>query len=889
MTARLFFISLLAVACGGPIARAAHLRLFVLTGQSNSLGTTNAGEPDLTPGSDPADAHIRFYWHNWADATTSLGDSAGQFVPLQAQQGGYYAGSATHWGPEIQFGRMLFRAGVRDIGIVKCSRGGGGNTYWLKSSPDPHMYHHLVATVTGAVAALTAAGHTCEIAALLYLQGESDSPAEAAAAGTRLRTLVDNLRADLPNASALVGLIGGIAAPGATRDLVRANHLALGNTEGDLDYFSNLDLQAWTAPDGLHFNRAAKLRIGERFAQACFAAGVVARHYGRLACIGDSITHGGNGDHPSYRYPLFRHLARQGVPTNASTGYTFVGSVTGPYLNSGLTTPQVNGQGFENRHDGHFGWRVSWTSGRVALPAGRYLTNNLGAGHLACWTGASNTYATADAGWLPYTGAVYAADTALLMMGINDLADGVAAEQVRDDLGALIDRLRTAQPQVRILVGHVLHTTQGPTRDAQVEALNSLLPALVAAKNAASSNSPVWLADVDADFVPAAMTYDGVHPNTAGEQQVGDRFAAALGLMESPLPSAGHQPPCVESGAGAFAWRFEGSDIWNGTNFVQGWGEVGLLTKSLSSTTDLQVIHPATDGRWIGSTGAATHPNGWDAGNSSNWTFEVRLKFSANPAGFIVWLGTDTARVIVELNGAGTEDFDSNESESNTFQAVHNNLDGAYHTFRIAHDAAHGCYHVWRDAVRLTPLAGVPYDQVGADARLILGDYTSGGFGNNFGAVIDYVCYDATGAYLPTGADADADGLPDSWEFAFFNPGDTYEAMAAAVTAAVAVADSDNDGLSNGAEYLANTVPTDANSFLACAGVETSGTGDLRIGLLSSPQRTYILYRAADLALQPLVWVPVAGPTSGTDGWLPLTDTGVVAAAGVYRIGAAPP
>ena len=182
-------------------AGAAHYRLFVLTGQSNSLGTTNAGEADPTSGSDPADAHIKFFWHNLVNASTTIGTSGGVFTALQDQQGGVYAGSASHWGPEINVGRMLYRAGVRNFGIIKASRGGGGNSFWSKTAADPHMYTHVVNTVNAATATLTANGDTFEIAGLLYLQGESDSNTEASVAKNRIKELTDNLRADLDRKS----------------------------------------------------------------------------------------------------------------------------------------------------------------------------------------------------------------------------------------------------------------------------------------------------------------------------------------------------------------------------------------------------------------------------------------------------------------------------------------------------------------------------------------------------------------------------------------------------------------------------------------------------------------------------------------------------------------
>lgn len=250
-------------------ARAAHVKLFVLTGQSNSLGTTDGDGAEPSPGADAADKDVRFCWHNLANAAKSLGDSGGAFTTLREQQGGFYKGSATHWGPEIGFGRRLHRAGVRDFGIIKASRGGGGNSFWSKTAADHHMYDHVLKTVTAATTDLVKGGHTFEIIGLLYLQGESDSPAEAAIADTRIQELADNLRRDLPHAKALHTVIAGIAATGATRDTVRAKHAAVATADAALfSSFSTTDLRD-QMPDRLHFNKPAKIAIGERFAEVC--------------------------------------------------------------------------------------------------------------------------------------------------------------------------------------------------------------------------------------------------------------------------------------------------------------------------------------------------------------------------------------------------------------------------------------------------------------------------------------------------------------------------------------------------------------------------------------------------------------------------------------------
>ena len=255
------------------LAGVKHVRLFVLTGQSNSLGTTaDPAEPEPAPPTDPRDMDIPFFWRNRStragDGPAMLfGDSGGKILPLQAQQG--EGANPLFWGPEIGFGRRLAATGETGFLIVKASRGGGGNRFWLKGSADDHMYRHVVETVRQAVSALPE-GVSFEIAALLYVQGESDSADEASASGERLRLLAENLRQDLPQAANMRVLVGGIAAPGASRDIVRGQQANLPARDGRFRYIDSLDLRPLLY-DQLHFNKTAKLELGRRLADAWLA------------------------------------------------------------------------------------------------------------------------------------------------------------------------------------------------------------------------------------------------------------------------------------------------------------------------------------------------------------------------------------------------------------------------------------------------------------------------------------------------------------------------------------------------------------------------------------------------------------------------------------------
>ena len=254
-----------------PLLDSTHpIRLFVLTGQSNSLGTTaDPTETDPKPPSDTLDLSIPFFWCNRSTRAddglaTLIGDSDGRIVSLQAQQG--EGANPLFWGPEIGFGRRMAAAGERNFLIVKASRGGGGNQFWLKGSADDHMYRHVVKTVRQAVAALPAETEITT-AALLYVQGESDGPDDVGFAGERRRLLADNLRQDLPGAEAMQVLIGGIAAPSANRDRVREQQAQLPNLDPSFRYVDTLDLQPLLY-DQLHFNKTAKLELGRRLAEA---------------------------------------------------------------------------------------------------------------------------------------------------------------------------------------------------------------------------------------------------------------------------------------------------------------------------------------------------------------------------------------------------------------------------------------------------------------------------------------------------------------------------------------------------------------------------------------------------------------------------------------------
>ncbi len=271
-----FVVLTATVVLPSPLKADTTIKVYVLTGQSNSLGCCYAevaAGTDYSPGNDPADTATPFFWSNLWDAGTIIGNSGGEITTLQMQQG-CTAGGYTHpafWGPEFGFARKMYAMGKggQEILIVKASRAGGENTYWSKEAGG-HMYSHIINTVKVATDRLVAEGKNFEIAGLMYLQGESDDSSEANIAGTRLNALISNLRTDLPNAENMYAVIAGISAAGYTRDVVRARQAALASSDPTIDYFSNLDLELYSG-DMVHLTKASKLIVGERFADSFLA------------------------------------------------------------------------------------------------------------------------------------------------------------------------------------------------------------------------------------------------------------------------------------------------------------------------------------------------------------------------------------------------------------------------------------------------------------------------------------------------------------------------------------------------------------------------------------------------------------------------------------------
>lgn len=217
----------------------------------------------------------------------------------------------------------------------------------------------------------------------------------------------------------------------------------------------------------------------------------------RIMPIGNSITHG-TTQYNSYRRSLWHKLQAGGYHVN------FVGS-----QNSNQGGPPPNPD-FDPDHEGHAGWRAEQLM--VAVEQ---------------WTRDAQP------------------DIVLLHAGTNDVLQRHTPQSTRDELSQLIDNMRAAKPNVKILLAQLIPlVTAPPTPNNDINVLNDLLPALAQQKS--TLQSPIYLVDQHTGFDASADLYDYIHPSASGEEKMAVRWYAAL---QAVLGSPGVQaPPVADAG-----------------------------------------------------------------------------------------------------------------------------------------------------------------------------------------------------------------------------------------------------------------------------------------------------------------------------------------------------
>ncbi|MCA9259209.1 MAG: hypothetical protein KDA61_08415, partial [Planctomycetales bacterium] len=193
----------------------------------------------------------------------------------------------------------------------------------------------------------------------------------------------------------------------------------------------------------------------------------------------------------------------------------------------------------------------------------------------------------------------------------------------------------------------------------------------------------------------------------------------------------------------AFANNYAAADV-----LITDWAINGGLTEGELTVVngDNLLLSQANNNGWIELDGGATP---WEAGTGS-WSVEVRAKVSPNAdaGGFVVWAALDGQRDVLTIRENAVTNL-----AGDLFDSSDNTND--FHNFRIVYDSTTDAYHYFRDAVQLTPLAGVGPQAATTNTRLIVGDCCTNIAGTFFGGAgntveFDYIRFDMNGAYSPT-------------------------------------------------------------------------------------------------------------------------------------------
>lgn len=216
------------------------------------------------------------------------------------------------------------------------------------------------------------------------------------------------------------------------------------------------------------------LTVAALFAVTLFVPATALAAAVKIMPLGDSITSGTDG-HGSYRYWLWKDLETLGYQVD------FVGTLNGVYMGSPFGD-------YDQDHDGHSNWRAD----EVLVDVQSWVAQEL-------------------------------PDIVMIHLGTVDIAQGHSNASTIVELGQIIDEIRLAKADVVILLGQIISSSVFTT---QIPDLNSMIPGLAASKD--QPGSPVIVVDHETPFDPALHTYDGVHPNDAGEQVMGDAWEATL-------------------------------------------------------------------------------------------------------------------------------------------------------------------------------------------------------------------------------------------------------------------------------------------------------------------------------------------------------------------------
>jgi lysophospholipase L1-like esterase len=337
----------------------------------------------------------------------------------------------------------------------------------------------------------------------------------------------------------------------------------------------------------------------------------------RIMPLGDSIT----GSPGCWRSMLWNRLQANGY-----TNIDFVGTLP----------PQGCGVAHDGDNEGHGGYLATNIANQNLLP-----------------------------GWLSAT----RPDIVIMHLGTNDVWSSIAPATILAAFGKLVDQMRASNPAMKVLVAKIIPMNPSSCAPCgqRVMDFNAAIPAWASAKSTAAS--PVSVVDQWTGFSTSADTYDGVHPNAAGDQKMADRWyppltaalsgpnptpTASASPSPSPSPSASPSPsvsptPSVPAGRRCTA-GYQVTNQWQG-GFQ---GEVLVTSTGQAPLAGWTVTFTFPNGQSVTQLWNAAHTQSGAAFTARNVNWNGSLNPGATAVfGFLAtWNGTNGVPAPVSCNAA---------------------------------------------------------------------------------------------------------------------------------------------------------------------------------------------------------------------------------------------
>jgi lysophospholipase L1-like esterase len=123
-------------------------------------------------------------------------------------------------------------------------------------------------------------------------------------------------------------------------------------------------------------------------------------------------------------------------------------------------------------------------------------------------------------GWLSATNP----DVVMMHFGTNDAWSNLSPSTILSAYTTLVGQMRAKNPNIRILVAQIIPLNPPTCTDCgqRVVNLNAAIPAWAAGLSTAAS--PITVVDQWTGFDTSTDTYDGVHPNSAGDAKIANKW-----------------------------------------------------------------------------------------------------------------------------------------------------------------------------------------------------------------------------------------------------------------------------------------------------------------------------------------------------------------------------